>query len=78
MRSTQLQTLRAVAAGASTIAHASERLGIPYSSTANRIASLAKHGYIEFYFLGQIRHHQLTDRARALLETRARLDGEAP
>ena len=77
MRSTQLQTLRAVAAGNSSVGAIADELGIPYSSAAARLRTLARDGYVEQH--GRVTFlYSLTDRARALLETRARLDGEAP
>lgn len=80
MRSTQLQTLRAVAAGADTVARVAERLGIPESSAKHRMQVLAREEWLFSYRsglrFGKTRTWELTDRARALLETRARLDGE--
>lgn len=74
MRSTQLQTLRAVAAGATTarIAHI---LGVPLSAATSRLRRLARDGYT-FEFRIDYPTWELTDKARALLETRAQLDGE--
>jgi DNA-binding MarR family transcriptional regulator len=80
MRSTQLQTLRAVAAGSDRTSFVAGRLGIPLSSAAGRLRTLVKMGMLECHKpVGQhANEYSLTDRARALLETRARLDGEAP
>lgn len=78
MRSTQLQTLRAVAAGADTTKLVSGRLGIPLSSAAGRLRTLARDGYVFSYRGPDGYTWELTDRARALLETRSRLDGETP
>lgn len=78
MRSTQLQTLRAVAAGADTTKLVSGRLGIPLSSAAGRLRTLARDGYVFSYRGPDGYTWELTYRARALLETRSRLDGETP
>lgn len=74
MRSTQLQTLRAVAAGSDTTKLIAGRLAIPYSSCATRLRTLIRDGLVSS--VGGV--YVLTDRARALLETRAQLDGETP
>lgn len=76
MRSTQLQTLRAVAAGANRTGFVAGRLGIPLSSAAGRLRTLARDGYVFSYRGPDGYTWELTYRARALLEARARIDGE--
>lgn len=75
MRSTQLATLRAIQAGTTTQGLAA-RLGIPLSSAAGRLRTLARDGFVFTYRAGRGYTWELTDKARSLLEARARLDGE--
>lgn len=84
MRSTQLQTLRAVAAGADTSKALAAELNITSQCACQRISGLVRDGWIVASSPGRAvgafpaagATYSLTDRARALLETRARLDGE--
>lgn len=73
MRSTQLQTLRAVAAGGDTTRAVANRLLVPLSSVTHRVAILIRDGYVE---RSPSHRLSLTDKARSLLEARARIDGE--
>lgn len=84
MRSTQLQTLRAVAAGADTFEAVSRALYIPHEYAVGRVRRLEQNGYLRLKHepQGPVPSHRdwtvlLTDRARALLEARARIDGES-
>lgn len=75
MRSSQLATLRAIQAGADTVALISGRMSIPRSSATHRVATLKRDGYVERYDFGNVRI-MLTVKAKDLLARRAELDGE--
>ena len=71
-RKTQLQTLRAVAAGGDTTRAVANRLLVPLSSVTHRVAILIRDGYIERSSSHRL---SLTDKARSLLAKRDELDG---
>jgi DNA-binding MarR family transcriptional regulator len=75
VRQTQLATLRAIQAGADTVALIAGRLRIPRSSATHRVATLKRDGYVERYDVGNVKI-MLTTKAKDLLARRAELDGE--
>lgn len=77
MRSTQLQTLKAIHAGSDRTGFIAGRLGIPLSSAAGRLRTLSRLGYVFSYRGADGYTWELTDKAKSLLANRARVDGES-